>query len=230
MTDEESAPNERREALLALVARAAAVVVLVASGAALLGRSVDLAAWLTADGLRTAVGADRWYGPVGYLSAVVGAMFLPIPKIVLLGLGGALFGPWYGFAYAWTGQVVGMTVLFLVARTGLRAITRRIVHEHVHLARRLDRRVEVAGLRTVAMLRLLYFMGTPISIALSTTRLRVRDFVAGTAVGVVPVVALAVVSGDAVASGATALGAAGIGLGVVVVVAGGMMVRRRLGM
>jgi uncharacterized membrane protein YdjX (TVP38/TMEM64 family) len=123
-----------------------------------------------------------------------------------------------------------MTVLFLVARTGLRTITRRIVHEHVHLAQRLDRHVEVAGLRTVAMLRLLYFMGTPISIALSTTRLRLRDFIAGTGIGVVPVVALAVASGDALTSGATALGAAGIGLGVVVVVAGGMMVRRRLGM
>src|SRR6185503_18338693 len=104
--------------------------------------------------------------PVGYVSTVVGAMFLPVPKVVLLGLAGALFGPWYGFAYAWTGQVVGMTVLFFVARTGLRTITRRIVHEHVQLAQRLDRHVEVAGLRTVAMLRLLYFMGTPISIAL----------------------------------------------------------------
>jgi uncharacterized membrane protein YdjX (TVP38/TMEM64 family) len=88
----------------------------------------------------------------------------------------------------------------------------------------------VAGLRTVAMLRLLYFMGTPISIALSTTRIRLRDFVAGTGVGVVPLVALAVVSGDAVASGAAGLGAAGIGLGIVVVVAGGIAVRRRLGL
>jgi uncharacterized membrane protein YdjX (TVP38/TMEM64 family) len=104
------------------------------------------------------------------------------------------------------------------------------VHEQVDLAQRLDRHVEVAGVRTVAMLRLLYFMGTPISIALSTTRLLVRDFVAGTGIGVVPVVALAVASGDAVASGATALGAAAIGIGIVVVAAAAMMVRRRFGM
>ena len=230
MADDVPVPDERREAWPALVARMAAIGLLVAGVGVVLGRAVDPSVWGTAAGLRAAVGADRWYGPAVYVSVVVGAMFLPVPKVILLGLAGALFGPWYGFVYAWTGQVVGMTVLFLVARTGLRSITRRFVHQHVQLAQRLDRQVEVDGLRTVAMLRLLYFMGTPLSIALSTTRLRLRDFVAGTGLGVVPIVALAVASGDAVTSGATALGAATIGLGIVVVAAAGIVVRRRLGM
>jgi hypothetical protein len=93
MTDEDSAPNGRRKGWLAPVVRAAAVMVLVASGAALLARSVDPAAWLTADGLRAAVGADRWYGPVGYVSTVVGAMFVPVPKVVLLASAARFLGP-----------------------------------------------------------------------------------------------------------------------------------------
>jgi len=210
--------------------RVGALAVLVVGSGSMLARSVDTTAWLTAEGLRHAVGAGEWYGPIGYVSTIVGSMFLPIPKVVLLGLGGVLFGPYYGFAWAWTGQVLGMTVLFLAARSGLRGLVQRLVHERIDVARRLDRHLERDGLRTVAALRLFYFMGTPLSVMLSTTRLRLRHFVAGTAIGVVPAVLLAVVSGDAVASGATAVGATVIGCALVLVAGAGTIVRRRFGL
>lgn len=206
--------------------RALGVGAVVVVGGAALARWTDASAWLTADGLRGAVGADAWYAPVGYVSTVVGAMFLPIPKSVLLGLAGAIFGPYYGFAYAWAGQVLGMTVLFVVARSGLRALTQRLVHERIGVARRLDHHLEHDGVRTVAMLRLFYFMGTPLSVMLSTTQLRLWHFVVGTGIGVVPAIIVAVASGHAVASGATAVGAAAIGVALVLVVGAGTLVRR----
>jgi uncharacterized membrane protein YdjX (TVP38/TMEM64 family) len=218
---------ERPTSLATVVARTAVVAVLFVAGVMLLARTVDATSWLTADGLRDAVGAEEWYGPLCYVSTIVGGMFLPIPKVVLLGLGGVLFGPWYGFAYAWAGQVLGMTALFLVARSGLRALARRLVHEHVDAAQRIDAQLERRGIEVVAALRLFYFMGTPISIMLSTTRLRLAHFMLGTAIGVVPAIAVAVASGDAVASGTTALGAAVIGTGIVLVVGVGTVVRRR---
>src|SRR5438552_5120760 len=192
-------------------------VALVVAGV-VLARTVDATRWLTAEGLRAAVGADEWYGPLCYVSTIVGGMFLPIPKVVLLGLGGALFGPWYGFTYAWLGQILGTTVLFVVARSGFRNLARRLVHQHVEAARRIDVHLEHRGVPLVAALRLFYFMGTPLSIMLSTTRVRLRHFVAGTAIGVIPAVAVAVASGDAVASGATGLTAAMMGVGLVLVV------------
>ena len=216
--------------LVRLVGRAAfGVLVLVVAGWAL-ARAVDATRWLSVDGLRAAVGADAWYGPLGYVSTIVASMFLPVPKVVLLGLGGAVFGPSWGFAYAWLGQVLGMTVLFVVARVGFRSLTQRLVHEHVEAARRIDAHLEDRGLWVVAALRLFYFMGTPLSIMHSTTRVPLGQFVAGTGIGVVPAVALAVVSGDAVASGATALTAATIGAGLVLVVGGGTMARRHFGL
>lgn len=218
---------DRPVPLAGVVRRTAVVTVLFVAGVTLLARTVDATSWLTADGLRDAVGADEWYGPLCYVSTIVGGMFLPIPKVVLLGLGGALFGPWYGFAYAWAGQVLGMSALFVVARSGLRALARRIVHEHVEAARRIDAQLEHRGVEVVAALRLFYFMGTPISIMLSTTRLRLRQFMLGTAIGVVPAIAVAVASGDAVATGTTALSAAVIGTGIVLVVGLGTIVRRR---
>jgi uncharacterized membrane protein YdjX (TVP38/TMEM64 family) len=65
---------------------------------------------------------------------------------------------------------------------------------------------------------------------LSTTKLRLRDFVAGTALGVIPAVALMVLSADAVASGLTAIEAALIGAAVVLVFGLGTLVRRRVGL
>jgi uncharacterized membrane protein YdjX (TVP38/TMEM64 family) len=215
--------------LVLLAVRAGIVLAAVAAGIALVAHSVDAGALLTADGLRDAVGADEWYGPLGYVSAIVGAMFLPIPKAVMLALGGVLFGPLHGFAYAWLGQVLGMTALFVVARTSLRRLARRLIHEHSGAVRRLELRLERQGVQVVAALRLFYFMGTPISIMLSTTRLRLRDFVLGTGIGVVPAVALAVLSGDAVASGATAVEAALIGSAMLLVFGLGTLVRRRIG-
>jgi uncharacterized membrane protein YdjX (TVP38/TMEM64 family) len=212
------------------VVRTAAVAVAIVAGLALLTRSVDATAWLTADGLRAAVGADRWYGPVGYVSALVAGMFLPIPKAVLLGLGGVLFGPAHGFVYAWAGQVLGMTAMFLVARVGLRRLARRLVHEHSGAIRRLELRLEREGVRVVAALRLFYFMGTPLSIMLSTTRLRVRDFVVGTGIGVVPAVAVFVLSADAIASGTTPIEAALLGTSLLLVLGVGTVVRRRVGL
>ena len=190
---------------------------------------VDPTAWLTADGLRAAVGADQWYGPVGYIAVIVVGMFLPVPKAVLLALGGVLFGPLYGFAYAWTGQVLAMTVMFVVARTSLRRLARRLVHEHSGFVRRLEGPLEHHGIQVVAALRLFYFMGTPLTIMLSTTQLRLRDFVAGTGIGVVPAVGLMVLSADAVTSGPTAIEAALIGVAIVLVFGLGTLVRRRLG-
>ena len=217
------------EALAPTVTRTVAVGVLFVGAVALLARSVDPTAWLTADGLRDAVGADEWYGPVGYVGAIVAGMFLPIPKAIVLALGGVLFGPAQGFVYAWIGQVLGMTALFLVARVGLRRLARRLVHEHSGAIRRLELRLEHQGIQVVAACRLFYFMGTPLSIMLSTTRLRLRDFVIGTAIGVIPAIAVFVLSADAMTSGTTPIEAALIGLGVLLVFGLGTVVRRRVG-
>jgi uncharacterized membrane protein YdjX (TVP38/TMEM64 family) len=180
--------------------------------------------------LRATVGADRWYGPLAYVALFVAAMFLPIPKVILLGLAGVLFGPVQGFACAWSGQVLGMTALFVVARTGFRDLARRLVLAQMEAAHRIEQHLVVRGTWVVAALRLFYFMGTPLSIMLSTTRLRLAQFVVGTAIGVAPAVALAVASGDAVVSGTTSLTAAMIGVGIVLVAGAGTLVRRRFGL
>jgi uncharacterized membrane protein YdjX (TVP38/TMEM64 family) len=226
----ERAPQDAPiESALPLVWRSVAVVVVVAAVVAVVGGSVDPTAWLTADGLRAVVGAE-WYAPIAYVAVIVAVMFLPAPKIILLGLAGVLFGPWQGFLYAWIGQILGMTALFLAARASLRPAAQRLMHEHLAAARNIDGHLETHGFATVALLRLFYFMGSPLTVMLSATKLRLLHFMAGTAVGVIPAIGLAVASADAATSGTTGIGAAIIGLGIVLVLGVGTVVRRRFGL
>jgi uncharacterized membrane protein YdjX (TVP38/TMEM64 family) len=225
-----SSDDVRAEPVAPILLRTALVLVGLGVAITIAGHSVDARSWLTADGLRDAVGADEWYGPLAYVASIVVGMFLPIPKIVLIGLAGVLFGSAWGFLWAWTGQVLGMTALFLVGRTSLRQLARRLVHEHSGFVRRLELHLEHRGIQAVAALRLFYFMGTPLTVMLSTTRLRLRDYVIGTAIGVIPAIALAVVSADAVTTGPTAIEAALIGTAIILVFGLGTVVRRRVGL
>jgi uncharacterized membrane protein YdjX (TVP38/TMEM64 family) len=226
-----SAPDRtaERDAIAPIVGRTIAAVVVVALALSALSGHVDPTTWLTADGLRAVVHAEEWYGPLVYVGVIVAAMFSPLPKAVILALAGVLFGPAYGFLWAWAGQIIAMTTMFLVARTSLRPLARRLVLEHSGFVRRLETPLERHGIQAIAALRLFYFMGVPLTIMLSTTRLRLRDYVVGTAIGVIPAVALMVLSGDAVASGATPIEAALIGAAVVLVFGLGTLVRRRVG-
>jgi uncharacterized membrane protein YdjX (TVP38/TMEM64 family) len=219
--------SRQDEASLPLVWRSVAIGLVALGAVALAGHSIDAHTWLTADGLRNVVGAE-WYAPLAYVAVVCGAMFLPLPKFVLLALAGVLFGPWWGFVYAWIAQVLGMTALFVVARTSLRPIARRLVREHIATIRQIEGHLDARGILIVAVIRLFYFMGTPISIMLSATRLRVIHFMLGTALGVIPAIALSVFSADAATSGATPITAAIIGVSIVLVLGLGTLIRRRL--
>lgn len=229
MTPPAESPTAGVESALPARWRTAAAIVMVAAAIALARGVVDPTQWLTAEGLRTVVGGE-WYAPIAYVAVVVGSMFLPVPKIVVLGLAGVLFGPREGFVYAWIGQVLGMTTLFLAARASLGPVARRMMQRRLAAAEHVDAHLERRGVATVALLRLFYFMGTPLSIMLSATRLRVLHFALGTAIGVVPAIALAVYSADAAASGTTGFGAAVIGAGIVLVLGVGTLVRRRFGL
>jgi len=211
----------------ALLWRSLAVGVVTLGAIVLLGHALDAHTWLTVEGLRSAVGSE-WYAPILYVAVIVAAMFTPVPKFVVLASAGIVFGPWYDFLYAWIGQVVAMTVLFVVARTNLRPLARRLIDEHVAAVQQIEHRLDRHGVAIVAACRLFYFMGTPISIMLSATRLRVADFVLGTAVGVIPTIALAVFSADAATSGTTPFSAAVIGISIVLVLGVGTAIRRRL--
>ena len=90
MSDDAPEGGAPIESSLPVAWRTSAALVVVGAAFAIFAHAVDPTGWLTADGLRAAVGAE-WYAPIAYVAIFVGAMFLPVPKIILLGLAGVLF-------------------------------------------------------------------------------------------------------------------------------------------
>jgi uncharacterized membrane protein YdjX (TVP38/TMEM64 family) len=120
-----------------------------------------------------------------YLAAYVAAVAISLPVSIYLTLaGGYLFGLWLGGGAAWVGATIGATCLFLAARTALGDALRRIAGPWMA-------RFE-AGFRDNAFNYLLVLRFIPalpfwvVNLVPSFFSVKLRDYVAATAIGIVP--------------------------------------------
>lgn len=121
----------------------------------------------------------------GFLAIYIAQTALSLPGATILSLAaGALFGAVMGTVYAVTGATLGATAAFLV--------TRYLFHETVQrkFGRRLasiNRELETSGLNYLLFLRLVpLFPFFLINLGAGLTRLPLRTFVIGTAIGIIP--------------------------------------------
>ncbi len=127
--------------------------------------------------------AEPWAPPL-VLAAFIAATLVMLPITPLVILTAVAFGPWLGYAIALLAAMLGSAAAFGVGR----------LLGHHHVARlaggpveRLSRRIARHGLITVALLRMVpvaHF--TVVSLAAGTSHIRVRSFLAGTALGMAP--------------------------------------------
>lgn len=120
---------------------------------------------------------------------------LGVPQIVLITAMVAAFGPWAGLFYSWTGKLLACSIGFVVGRRfGAEWVSRQSnasVHEFM---RQLARR----GFWASALIRLVPTVPSVlINIAAGATPITFRDFLAGTALGSVPKMALLAFGGHA---------------------------------
>jgi len=165
---------------------------------------VIVALWIVAEktGLRRNASAEKLHalmqraGPWGafaYVGAFAVGSLLEVPGTVFL-LGARIaYGMAVGGILAWIGAVIAVSVSFVFARTiGGRAFAeirwkpaRRIL---AHLG---DRPVS-----TIVILRLILWMSPPLNYALAMSTVRFRDYLVGSALGLLPPVALVIVFSD----------------------------------
>jgi phospholipase D1/2 len=101
-------------------------------------------------------------------------------------------------------SVVGTAATFLLVRYTAQAWAQRALRERFPRLRALDDRLERHGVATVVLLRLVLFLAPPLNWALGASRVRVRDYVVGTAIGVLPGIGLTVFLADRItAAGST---------------------------
>ena len=207
------------------VARTAGVAVPIVLGL-LIGRLVspwlpEFSAWVNPLGM---------WAPAAYVAAYVAAVVLMLPAFLLIMAGGAVFGMVKGSALALTGAMLGGTGAFLIGRHFAREFVVRRVASNPTLSA-IDRVIGEDGLKLVFLLRLSPAVPYVLSnYALGVTRVRLRDFIAGT-FGLAPIVVTYAAYGSASSAGPRADGSPAISpfmltFGVVVTVLLGVLLAR----
>ncbi len=168
---------------LARLALAAAVI----AGAVAL-RTLPLGAWL--EGLAAWVGAYPVAGAVTYIGLTAVAVVAMTPGWIPMTLAGLLFGFLPGVFYGLVGITLGAAAAMVVGRTLARSwVEQRIAGNEQMLA--LDDALEDRAFAIVALTRVAFVIPfNLLNYAYGLTRVRTAIYVAATAIGMAPIVAL----------------------------------------
>jgi uncharacterized membrane protein YdjX (TVP38/TMEM64 family) len=146
---------------------------------------------------------ERWLGSASgpwALPAAVGAFallaFIGVPQFVLIAAAVVAFGAWTGFAYSWIGTMVSSLVGFYLGRfaggRALKTLSGESMQRFMDLVGR-------NGFLASLIVRLV--PSAPfivVNMAAGVTPMRVFDFAAGTALGIVPKIALTAFAGNSI--------------------------------
>jgi uncharacterized membrane protein YdjX (TVP38/TMEM64 family) len=124
--------------------------------------------------------AGMW-APVLFILVYAVGVCLFVPGTLLTILGAAIFGAYFGFLYVWIGAMIGASVAFWIGRTLGREFAASMVGDRL---KKYDDGIERNGFATVLYLRLVYFPFTPMNFGMGLTKVRFRDYFAGTGLGI----------------------------------------------
>lgn len=168
------------------------LVLLVAGGAGLAAMADEL----SIEGVRATVEAVGPLAPLVYvlLYAVLTVLLLPGSPFTVAA--GVLFGPGLGLVVALLGATLGATGSFLVGRVIGRDAVAQLAGERMQA---IDRALARRGFAAVLTVRLIpLFPFNVLNLVCGVTRLTLRDYVLGTAIGIVPGAALLAVAGGSI--------------------------------
>ncbi|KRA57757.1 hypothetical protein ASD79_15685 [Caulobacter sp. Root655] len=154
-------------------------------------------------GLNGEVAVEHWLGAAHgpwALPVAVGAFavlaFVGVPQFVLIAAAVVAFGPWTGFAYSWIGTLVSSLVGFWLGRTFGGRLLRDLAGDGVAKFMKL---IGKNGFLASLIVRLV--PSAPfivVNMAAGVTPMKLRDFSAGTAVGIIPKIALTAFAGNSI--------------------------------
>ncbi|AIO30642.1 phospholipase D family protein [Burkholderia cenocepacia] len=187
----EFVPREQHRLLTARFFVLGAFVLLVAA-LALAWRFTPLGARVNVASLSHAAAglAQSPAAPVLLLAGYVIAATLAVPVTLLITVTGLVFGAWPGFAYAGAGTLVAAVATYGLGRWLGRDAVRRLAGAR---ANRLSEHIGRRGIVAMAVLRLLPVAPfAVVNLVAGASHIGLRDFVVGTAIGMLPGIALTV--------------------------------------
>ena len=175
------------------------------------------------DAVQEAVASTGAWGPLVYVVLHVVLTLVPVSKHLLAGVAGALFGLGGGIALSWVGSMVAAVVGFAIARRLGREAVASLTGPRIAKAEDILRD---QGLVAVLVARLTPIPFTIVNYGAGVSAVSWRDFVVGTAVGVVPgTVAYVAVGASAGRDARTFVLAGAVGA---VILVGSLLVGRRM--
>ena len=165
-----------------------ALLVVFLVGLFVIGTATGWADRFTLEGVRAAIADAGIWGFAVFLGAFAVGELLHVPGFLFVAAAVLAYGRLLGGGAAYVGAVVSVVVSFAVVRgVGGRALGGL---KNARVRRILDR-LEERPVRVVALLRLLLWMAPPLNYALALSPVRFRDYLIGSAIGLVIPIALA---------------------------------------
>ena len=170
-------------AFLLLVAAAAYLLFFTPTGA--LFRTAEGRSALVRD-LDTLVQSAGPLGPVVFvLIYTIGILFLPATPFTIAGA--VIFGKFHGMLYNLSADILGASISFYLGRYFLHGVARGFLETRMPW---LDRKAAEEGFSVIFYLRIFWFPFIVLNYAAGATRIRFRDFLLGSTLGLLPAVLL----------------------------------------
>ncbi len=162
-------------------------------------RTTDFSRYMNIDEMRGLIDSSGPSGPLVFIGLCIAGIFLHLPEIMLIAMGGLLFGAVEGFLYGWIGVIAGSTGTFLCVRYVMRDAFQESLESRFQRLQAFDERLAAHGFLTVLLLRLVLFLAPPLNWAIGLTRVRFRQYIAASALGVIPGIAVTCYFADSIA-------------------------------
>ena len=169
--------KSRKNAILKVI-----ILVVFIMAAVFVIRFTPVKGYLTAEALGSFLDTAGIWAPVVYMLIYTVGVCVFIPGTLLTGLGAAIFGAYWGFLYVWIGAMLGAGAAFFIGRTLGRDFAASLVGDKL---KKYDDAIERNGFATVLYLRLVYFPFTPMNFGMGLTKVRFRDYMVGTGLGII---------------------------------------------
>ena len=138
--------------------------------------------YLTREALGQVLESAGYWAPLLFILVYIVGICLFVPGTLLTTLGAAIFGAYWGFLYVWVGAMIGASAAFWIGRTLGREFAASLIGDRL---KKYDEAIERNGFATVLYLRLIYFPFTPMNFGMGLTRVRFRDYLFGTGLGII---------------------------------------------
>ena len=150
--------------------------------AVLIVRFTPVRSYLTREALGQVLESAGYWAPLLFILVYTAGICLFVPGTLLTALGAAIFGAYMGFVYVWVGAMLGASAAFWIGRTLGREFAASLIGDKL---KKYDEAIERNGFATVLYLRLVYFPFTPMNFGMGLTRVRFRDYLFGTGLGII---------------------------------------------